>query len=265
VLKTTTRLAKRIVPLGAAIYLFPKLLAFWVGCGLLDVLRNQHRTPSTLDRYFAGNGIFTWLLSPFNLVVDLLSLPYRNRGVYKLTDLPPIYQEEIGAIIDTAHRRNLVGELEAKLGDKKRGMMFFKWYGKNIETSVDVPEYHQPYRTIRTIGVSIFNKKQSTGKHFGPLRLTLRVLYNINSIADRNVYIKVGNRTHYWQDEKLFIFDDTLQHQSCNGSDAARYCLFVDVLRPSLIPWLHSAMLACIRLFLTRFNRVFFQHWTFIK
>jgi beta-hydroxylase len=265
VLKITTRLAKRIVPLALAVYFFPKWLAFYVGCGLLDVLRNQHRTPATIDRYFAGNGFFTWLLSPFNLLLDLLSLPYRNRGIYKLADLPAPYQKEIAAVIETAHRRNLIGELEAKLGEKKRGMIFFKWYGKDLPTSVDVPEYHQPYRYIRTIGVSIFNKKQSTGKHFGPLRVTLRVLYNIHPIANRNIYIRVGNHTHYWQDDQLFIFDDTLQHQSCNESDAIRYCLFVDILRPALFPQIHSAILAGIRLFLTRFNHVFFKHWTFIR
>ncbi len=144
-------------------------------------------------------------------------------------------------------------------------MLFFKWYGKNVRASVDVPEYHQPYRYIRTIGVSVFNKKQSTGRHFGPLRVTLRVLYNINTINDRNVYINVGNRTHYWQDSKLFIFDDTLQHQSCNESEAVRYCLFVDILRPSMIPALTSAILATVRFFVAPFNAAFYKHWSFIK
>jgi hypothetical protein len=70
--------------------------------------------------------------------------------------------------------------LASKLGDKKRGMLFFKWYGKNIRASVEVPEYHEGFKYIRTIGVSIFNKKSSTREHFGPLRVTLRVLYNVN-------------------------------------------------------------------------------------
>jgi beta-hydroxylase len=144
-------------------------------------------------------------------------------------------------------------------------MLFFKWYGKNVAGSVDVPEYHRPFRYVRTIGVSVFNKKQSTGKHYGPLRVTLRVLYNINTMADRNAFIKVGNHTHYWQDEKLFIFDDTLQHQSCNETDAVRYCLFVDILRPGPFLRLEGAILACVRFFLARFNYVFFQHWTFVK
>ena len=80
------------------------------------------------------------------------------------------------------------------------------------------------------IGVSIFNKKASTGLHFGPLRLTLRVLYNINTIDDPNVYVTVGDVTHRWRDGKLFIFDDTLQHQSVNESDNAGW---PEVTRPA--------------------------------
>ena len=253
------------MPLGVGIYCLPWMLLGYAVCGLLDVLRNTRRTLSTVDRYFAGNGVFTWLLSPFNLLTDLISLPYRNKGVYQLTDLPQAYQEEIKEVIAAAHDRDLVGALEAKLGEKKRGMIFFKWYGKNIPASVDMPEYHKQYRFIRTIGVSIFNKKQSTGKHYGPLRVTLRVLYNINTIDDPNVYIRVGNHTHLWRENKLFIFDDTLQHQSCNESDAVRYCLFVDILRPSLVPSVMSGILAGVRMLMAPFRAVFYQNWTFIK
>jgi hypothetical protein len=157
----TKRALKRTVSLALAIYFIPKILVFYVCCGLADVLRNKRRTFSTLDRYFAGNGFFTWLLSPFNLFMDLLTLPFRNRGIYKITDLPKPYQDEINAVIDAAYKRNIVGALEGKLDGQKRGMIFFKWYGRNIQASVDVPEFHQRYRYVRTIGVSVFNKKQS--------------------------------------------------------------------------------------------------------
>ena len=197
--------------------------------------------------------------------MDALSLPFRNKGIYKIGDLPGPYQDEIKSIIAAAHESRLVERLEAKMDGQKRGMIFFKWYGRNIQTSVDVPEFHRPYKFIRTIGVSIFNKKQSTGKHYGPLRVTLRVLYNINTIDSKDVYIQVGNQTHFWNEDKLFIFDDTLQHQSCNESEAVRYCLFVDILRPSCFPRLTSAILSGVRLVIARFNSVFYQNWTFIK
>jgi len=248
-----------------AVYFIPAVFAVYVGLGLLDFVRNKRRTLAALDRYFAGNGFFTWLLSPFNLLMDGIALPYRNKGVYQLADLPEPYQDEINALIEAARRNDLVGKLQAKLGDNQRGMIFFKWYGENIQASVDVPEFHHVYKYVRTIGVSIFNTKQSTGKHFGPLRVTLRVLYNINAIDSNHVYIKVGSHVHHWRDNKLFIFDDTLQHQSCNQSDEVRYCLFVDILRPSHCPRLLGAILACVRVAVARFNFVFYRHWAFIK
>jgi len=264
-LRIVKKTLKRVVPLALALYFIPWVLAGAVVIGLIDALRNKPRSLRTLDRYFAGNGVFTWLLSPFNLLMDLFCLPYWNRGIYKLSDLPKGYRDEIQTLIDAAHNRDLVGMLESKLGEKKRGMIFFKWYGKNVPASVEMPEYHQKFKYIRTIGVSIFNKKASTGEHFGPLRVTLRVLYNINTIDNKNVYIRVGNHTHYWQDDKLFIFDDTLQHQSCNESDGVRYCLFVDMLRPSPWPWLLSGILTGIRLVMAPVRAVFYKHWTIIK
>ena len=264
-LRTLKKALKRIVPLALALYFIPWLFLCYVALGLIDFSRNSQRTFRTLDRYFAGNGVFTWLLSPFNLLMDVFCLPYWNRGIYRLQDLPPAYQSEIQTLIDAASNRNLVGLLESKMQEKKRGMIFFKWYGKNIPGSVDMPEYHQPFQYIRTIGVSIFNKKQSTGEHFGPLRVTLRVLYNINDIDNKNVYIRVGNQTHFWKENKLFIFDDTLQHQSCNESDAMRYCLFVDMLRPSPWPGLMSGVLTGIRLMMAPVRAIFYKHWTVIK
>ena len=265
VLLYTKKAIKRSVPLGLAVYFLPWALLSYIACGVLDVMRNSRRTLGTIDRYFAGNGVFTWLLSPFNLLMDLFSLGYRNRGVYRLADLPPGHQAEIQTLIDAVHKRDLVGALAEKMGEKKRGMIFFQWYGKVLPCSLDIPEFRQRYRYIRTIGVSIFNKKQYTGLHFGPLRVTLRVLYNINDIDDPNVFIQVGNHTHRWRDGKLFIFDDTLQHQSRNDSDGLRYCLFVDILRPSPMPRVLSAILSGIRMLMVPFRAVFYQHWTFIK
>jgi Aspartyl/Asparaginyl beta-hydroxylase len=263
--RTFKKVFKRTVPPILALYFIPWIFLTYLALGFVDVLRNSPRTIKTMDRYFAGNGVFTWLLSPFNLLMDLFCLPYWNRGIYHLQDLPDGYRSEIQTLIDAAADRNLVGLLESKMQEKKRGMIFFKWYGTNIPGSVDMPEYHQPFKYIRTIGVSIFNKKQSTGEHFGPLRVTLRVLYNINDIDNKNVYIKVGDKTHYWQESKLFIFDDTLQHQSCNESDAMRYCLFVDILRPSPFPWLMSGVLTGIRLMMAPVRAIFYKHWTVIK
>src|SRR5262249_7243685 len=135
----------------------------------------------------------------------------------------------------------------------------------NIDTFVDVPAFHDKYRYIQTIGVSIFNKRKSTSRHFGPLRASLRVLYNVNDTQDDGVYIEVGKVKNLWRENKLFIFDDTLLHQSFNESDKPRYCLFVDILRPSLVPGLMAGIIHTIRFFLRGVNYLFYKNWEVIK
>ena len=262
-MRTSGKILFILLPLA---YFFPKLVAFYLVCGLYDVMRNDERTGEVFERYFLGNGLFVWLLSPVNILFDLLSLPYVNRGVYRLDDLPSGHRSEILWLIESARRQDLVGQLQQAASAEQRSMFFFKWYGRDVETTARVPEFHQQYKYITTIGVSVFNKRQSTSKHFGPLRASLRVLYNINDMTDDSAYIVVGKTKHYWRENKLFIFDDTLFHQSFNESDKARYCLFVDIVRPTTMPAAFRVLIRGIGKLMSRgANSVFYSHWKILK
>ena len=217
-------------------YFLPKIALFYALCGIYDACRNRPLTAEVLRRYFIGNGFGTWMLSPLNTLLDLLSLPYINKGIYQLNDLPPAYQEEVRRLIQAANNSDLVSQLEERSKENRRTMVFFRWYGKDVRTSLNVPAFHQPWKYIQTIGVSIFNRRETTSKHFGYLRASLRVLYTINDMKDRSAYIIVGGATNFWCDNKLFIFDDTLMHLSANDTDQPRYCLFVDIIRPTVFP-----------------------------
>jgi len=251
---------------AAFAYFLPWLALFYLICGLIDFRRSHRLEWANWRRYFMGNGILTWVLSPFNLFVDLLCL--RNKGVYQLNDLPPDYQAEIREMmaIADAKKPEIIAELSKQMEKTKRGMIFFKWYGRDITNSTfDIPEFRERFRYLKTIGVSIFNKKQRTSVHFGPLRVTLRVLYNLVPMQNDDVYIKAGNQTHLWHDNPLFIFDDTLVHQSVNGSDQLRYCMFVDILRPTRSVALLGSILSGLKLLIISFNRVFYKNWDMIK
>jgi len=263
--KPLTRVAQVGLILVPLCYFFPKVMLFWFICGFYDVSRNTKWDLALFDRYFFGNGVTTWVLSPFNVLMDILALPYINKGVYRLADLPKDYQEEISGLIEAVHRQDLVGQLQRSAEANARSMFFFKWYGANVNTVIDVPAFHRDYKYIKTIGVSVFRKKESTSKHFGPLRATFRVLYNVNTMDDRSAYIVVGNTTNYWRDEKLFIFDDTLLHQSFNESDKYRYCMFIDIVRPSLVPALVAGVVTLNRFLFRGLNSIFYKKWKVIE
>jgi len=256
-----------LFPLGVLApfaYFFPKIALFYAVCGAYDVSRNQGLNFSTLRRYFIGNGFLTWVLSPFNTLLDLLSLPYINKGVYRMEDLPPAYQDEVKRLMQIAKEEDLVARLEERAKEFPRTMIFFRWYGVNVQTFLDVPALHQPWKYIQTIGVSVFNKKVSTSKHFGYMRASLRILYNLNEMNDHSAYIAVGDKISYWRENKLFIFDDTLLHSSVNETNQARYCLFVDMVRPTPFPGVMHAVMYGIRLLTQSFKFVYYQNWKVI-
>jgi len=246
------------------VYFLPKLTMFYLLCGIYDVSRNKPLNGEVLRRYFIGNGVLTWLLSPFNILIDVLTLPYVNKGVYRLQDLPAGHQYEIARLIDLAQAEKLVERLESRAQKFQRTMIFFKWYGTNVDTFLDILAFHESWKWVQTIGVSVFNRKNSTSKHFGYVRATLRVLYNLNDLADSSARITVGDGTNVWRENKLFIFDDTLMHQSFNETDEARYCLFVDIIRPAPLPLLLKPAIALVRVAATTFKHVFYKNWKII-
>jgi len=265
-MRKLARQTAKIVPILILAYFFPKLVLFYVACGVYDVSRNSAWTPELIEKYFLGNGLLVWLLSPVNTLLDLLSLPYLNKGVYKLEDLPSGHQREIATLIEVTRKQDLVTQLQQAAAAETRSMFFFKWYGTNVETVACIPEFHRDYKYIMTIGVSVFNRRQSTSKHFGPLRATLRVLYNIDDVVDDSAYIVVGNTASYWCENKLFIFDDTLFHQSFNETDQPRSCLFVDIVRPTPIPVVLKAFVRAVgKLMSQGSNKVFYGHWKVFK
>ena len=246
--------------LAAALYFIPYVAIFFIVCGLIDVLRNDHRTPRLFRIYFTGNGMFTWLMSPINLLADLLS--YRNRKVWKLDDMPENYRKELdhvlGVFRDNAEK--IKADIDARFKDGRRGMYIFQWYGKrHFDT---VPELTREFKYLKTVAVSVFNGRERTSFHFGPLRLTFRVLYNLGTVDSDDVYIECGNVKHVWRDDPLFIFDDTLLHRSVNDYDGRRYCVFMDMIRPSPFPRLMAAWVTLVARVAGRANAIFYKNWT---
>ena len=255
------KLAIAIPALAIALYFIPIVTIVFLACGLIDVLRNDRKDQRLFTLYFLGNGMFTWLLSPFNLLVDLLC--YRNPGVWKLEQLPPDCRAEVEEVLGVfKERRNeIIADIDAAFGSGRRGMYVYQWYGKH---KIDnVAEFNKDFRYVKTIAVSVFSGRESTSWHFGPLRLSLRVLYNLIPV-NAEIFVQCGNVKNYWHDNPLFIFDDTLLHRSVNEYDGRRYCVFMDIVRPSPVPGLISALLSLVSLSVERINSVFYKNWKMI-
>lgn len=259
------RAARTLAVLAPAAWLAPVPTGLLLACGALDVARHRNRTAELFEKYFAGNGILTWLLSPLNLLTDLVS--HRNPGRLRLEDLPPGHRAEIEACVRAfvAHGEAIRRHIAEAGGGARRSMLSFRWYDTAQATALAIPEFQRDFRFVKTIAVSAFNGREQTSRHFGPLRLTFRVLYNLDPVDSPEVRIEVDGVTHYWRDDPLFIFDDTFLHQSLNGVDTPRLCLFMDIVRPSHAPALLDGAVTVMARVAGAFNRVFYRNWSFIR
>lgn len=262
-----TKSTKRLLQVGAVVallgFFFPWIVGIFVVCGLIDVSRHGRWNAELLARYFAGNGVVTWLLSPLNLLIDLVSLgrPYR----LELDDLPEAERAELEQVLAVfrTDRESILARLDAMMQGRRRGMLFFRWYDTVLDDSI--PAFAGDLTWVKTIGVSAFNGQERTSLHFGPLRLTLRVLLNLTARQSDDIYIEVNGRRHFWHDDPLFIFDDTIQHRSVNDAEGIRYCVFIDILRPTRVPRLLNACVSVANVLMFRTRRVFYKNWDMLK
>ena len=240
---------------------FLSLIPLWLIFGLIDVSRHKTMNLKLIKEYFLGKGVLTFLLSPLNLLTDLLS--YRNLHTFKVGDLPPAHQNEINEVIELFDKnsKQIANRFE-EAANNNRTMLFYKWYGYKLDESII--EFNKDYKHIKTIGVSLFRKKTSTSRHFGPLRATFRILYNFNKIKNEGSYIEADGRINKWKHNPVFIFDDTLIHQSFNDEDDLRYCAFIDIIRPSYFENIMKIILSSVGFLLKNTRSIFYKNWKMI-
>jgi len=238
--KIIKKVAKRALALLIIAYIYWPIALLYVITGVYDVARQKSQDKKFLFyQYFLVNGTLAWLFSPLNTLVDILCLPFINKQVYKLSDLPPGHIDEINQIINECPRNFLVSTIRDLALKDGRSMLMYKWYGFNVENEYTVPLFHRDFKKILTIGVSSFKANTSTRKHFGWLRAGIRVLINIDEQVDEGAYIVVNDQAHVWKnDGPLYIFDDTVMHISYNQTNSTRNCLFIDIVRPSYLEFI---------------------------
>jgi len=238
--KLISRLIKRIIPIAIVTYFYWPITAVYAVSSIYDVLRQKNKDKKFIfKQYFLVNGALTWILSPLNLLIDIICLPYINQQVYKLEQMPRKHREEITDLMENTPKKLIADYLNKARTEGERTMLFYKWYGFNVDTNLPCPLFHKNFKRILTIGVSNFKPNSKTTQHFGWFRAGVRVLINIDEDVDKDAYIDVNNQRHVWKtDGPLFIFDDTVLHQSFNLTDKNRNVLFIDVTRPSLIPFI---------------------------
>jgi aspartyl/asparaginyl beta-hydroxylase (cupin superfamily) len=76
------------------------------------------------------------------------------------------------------------------------------------------------------------------GAHIPPHTgmLNTRFICHLPLVIPPDCGFRVGNQTVEWEEGRLLIFDDTVQHEAWNRSDTNRLVLIFDIWRPELSP-----------------------------
>lgn len=83
-----------------------------------------------------------------------------------------------------------------------------------------------------TVMFSLLKAGASIAPHTG--MFNTRLVCHLPLIVPPNCRFRVGNEVREWREGKLFIFDDTIEHEARNDSDEDRVVLIFDIWRPEL-------------------------------
>ncbi len=248
-----------------ALWFAPIPTAILLVCGVLDVSRHRRISYQLIEEYFTGKGLLTWLLSPINLAADLLSR--EPSCAVRFEALPADCRREIETCVAAfqANRAAIVDVVRPQLEHGDRVMLAFRWFDAPLNPGLRIPAFEQKFRYVKTIAVSTFAGREKTSWHFGPQRLTYRVLRNLEPLESPDVYVAIDDRVHRWNAEPLLVFDDTMFHMSANGVDAVRHCLFVDIIRPNRFHAAFEVAVGTMSLVARSFRNIFYRHWSFVR
>jgi aspartate beta-hydroxylase len=94
-----------------------------------------------------------------------------------------------------------------------------------------VPQPHQPQRTPVAL-FSCLKPKTRIPPHMGVSNV--RLLVHLPLVVPEGCGFRVGSQTRQWRVGEILVFDDTIEHEAWNNSDALRSVLIFDIWHPDL-------------------------------
>ncbi|MEP7131247.1 MAG: aspartyl/asparaginyl beta-hydroxylase domain-containing protein [Sphingomicrobium sp.] len=93
-----------------------------------------------------------------------------------------------------------------------------------------------PMSNIGARTPAVLFSKLEPGAHIPPHHgmLNCRLICHLPLIVPAGCWLRVGNETREWEEGKLLIFDDSIEHEAKNPSGEIRIILLFDIWRPEL-------------------------------
>ncbi|HEX8222360.1 MAG TPA: aspartyl/asparaginyl beta-hydroxylase domain-containing protein [Allosphingosinicella sp.] len=93
-----------------------------------------------------------------------------------------------------------------------------------------------PLSAVGSRTPSVFFSLLRPGAHIPPHHgmLNSRLICHLPLIVPPGGWLRVGGETRHWQEGRLLVFDDSIEHEARNPADALRVVLIFDIWRPEL-------------------------------
>lgn len=103
-----------------------------------------------------------------------------------------------------------------------------------------------PLTTFGSRTPDVLFSRLEAGAHIPPHTgiLNCRLICHLPLIVPQGCWLRVGNETRQWEEGKLLIFDDSMEHEAKNPSKELRIILLFDIWRPELTTEERSAISA---------------------
>lgn len=95
---------------------------------------------------------------------------------------------------------------------------------------------HAPLPRVAGWGPSVVFSMLKAGAHIGAHTgmFNTRLICHLPLIVPAGCRFRVGNEVREWEQGRLLIFDDTIEHEAWNDSEEERVVLIFDIWRPEL-------------------------------
>ena len=93
-----------------------------------------------------------------------------------------------------------------------------------------------PLSNIGARTPAVLFSRLEPGAHIPPHHgmLNCRLICHLPLIVPKGCWLRVGNETREWEEGKLLVFDDSIQHEAKNPTGELRIILLFDIWRPEL-------------------------------
>lgn len=102
---------------------------------------------------------------------------------------------------------------------------------RTMELLASAPQPDQPGRTPSAM-FSVLKPRTKIPPHTGVSNV--RLVTHLPLIVPPGCGFRVGNDTRAWEEGRAWVFDDTIEHEAWNDSDALRVVLIFDIWHPQL-------------------------------